>query len=358
MAAKEQKVKKVIAQSKEVFADVSVANGGIVAANTDQAYYPRRAANYHFVWPRDAAFVCVASELLGMKISEPFFNWLNERPEDFVKEGLLYQRYATNGRKEGKQFQPDQAGSILWAIYTHFKENPEAAKKHEVLIRRLADGLCSNWKGKYFFTNTCDLWEEGHRKTSTKMENNFTYSLAACAHGLNLADRLVHDPHWVHCAKEMRQKIDEAYNAEKGYFLRNKGKISDPNVDASLVGLVYPTESYEADDERLVKTVAKIEEKIVQKGGVHRFEMDYYDGEGSGDEGGGAWPLLNFWLSIYYSILGNKKKAAAYYFWVLDRLPDDNLIPEQIFDDFREGIKPLAWSHAMFVLASHHLGYL
>lgn len=354
---KKEKVEKNLKISQEVLRDASVANGGIVAANTDLVYYPRKAKNYHYVWPRDAAYICVAADMLDLKIVEPYFDWLIERPEDFAKEGLLFQRYATNGRREGNQFQPDQAGATLWAIYEHFKENREGCKKYEVLIRRLADGLCAEWKGKYFFRNTADLWEDGRRETSTKIENNFTYSLAACGRGLILADRLVNNHAWAQCAKEMYQKIDEAYDREKKYFLRNKGKISDYNVDASLLGLVYPFKIMDALDERMVNTVRMIEEKIVIDGGVHRFEMDYYDGEGSGNEGGGAWPLLNFWMAIYYQKKGEKKKAEKYYFWVLDKVKDDYLIPEQIFDDFREGIKPLAWSHAMFVIASKYLGY-
>ena len=34
-------------------------------------------------------------------------------------------------------------------------------------------------------------------------------------------------------------------------------------------------------------------------------------------------------------------------------------IPEQIFDnDYQVSVSPLAWSHAMFVIANHKLGYL
>lgn len=353
----EQKIKGLLNFSKKVFMDASVENGAIVAANTDQPYYPRKAANYHFVWPRDAAFICVAADMLEVNISERFFEWLTVRPEDFVKEGLLFQRYATNGRREGPQFQPDQAGTILWAIHEHYKDRRSDARKHELLIRRLADGLVSDWRGKYFFSNTVDLWEEGRRRTSTKMENNFTYSLAACRRGLLLANEFITNHEWVRVADEMLEEINEAYSVKESYFLRNHGRVSDYNVDASLLGLVFPFDILDSDDMRMVNTVKKIEEKIVVNGGVHRFESDYYDGEGSGFEGGGPWPLLNFWMSIYYSLAGNREAAERYFFWVIDRL-EDEFIPEQFLFDFREGVKPLVWSHAMLVLAAKHLGYL
>lgn len=409
------KIEKILEASKRVLNDVALSNGAIVAANTDHKYYPRTAKDYRYVWPRDAAYVCVAFDYLHNAnkretehekispnpsllkraingIQERYFDWLTERPEDFKKEGLLFQHYSTNGRKQGEQFQPDQMGTTLWAIWHHFQvscRNPainrpsckkcqsiicgtmpsrrnaddcaEWARKdayaYEALIRRLADGICSQWKGAYFFKNTSDLWEEGKRRTSTKIENNFTYTLAACASGLEKALLMLPgNENWGKAAGEMRRKIDEAYCKEDKYFYRCHGKIDDKNIDASLLGLVWPFGIIPLNDIRIKNTVKKIEEKVVVNGGVRRFEMDYYDGEGTGQEGAGAWPLLNFWMSIYWSAAGNKKKAKKYFDWVIDRM-DDEFIPEQIYDDFRDGqgIKPLAWGHAMFIIAYYNL---
>ncbi len=353
------KIKKLIAKSKEIILDSVLENGAIIAANPDKSYYPKRARDYHYVWPRDAAYVCVAAEMLGIKnIQEPFFAWLEDRPEDFKKEGKLFASYAPNGPIKVRQFQPDQAGTVLWAIYEFYKDNLKRAKIQEVLIRRLADGLTDDWKDKYFFTNTVDLWEEGNRETSTQVENNHTYSLAACAHGLICADKMIGGQKWQEAAAQMIERINAAYLKDKKIFVRNHGKIDDLNMDGSLLGLVYPFAIIKADDERMVNTIKQMEEKIVEGGGVHRYQFDYYDGEGSAEEGGGAWPILNFWLAIYWAIKGNKNKAKKYYNWVVERLEDDCLIPEQIFADFRKGIKPLVWSHAMFVIASDYLGKL
>jgi glucoamylase len=356
----EQKIKELIEKSKQVISDVALENGAIVAANTDKSYYPRTASNYHFVWPRDAGYICVAAKEIGLKIQEPFFNWMQERPEDFKKEGLIYQNYSTNGRTYWRQFQPDQAGTILWTIWEYYRDDPSEAMKYETLIRRLADGLCGDWKGSYFFHNTYDLWEEGIRKTSTKVENNHTYSLAACAKGLELADRMINNPKWVECADEMRKKIDEAYNKENKYFFRNHGKLSDKNIDASMIGLTWPFSVIDINDERMTNTIKQIEEKLtINGGGIQRFQFDYYDGEGSASEGAGAWPILNFWISIYYSLKGNKEKAEHYFNWVVNNIDKYNgFIPEQIFADSRIGVYPLAWSHAMFILAAKQLGKL
>jgi len=355
-------IKKTIRKSRQVIKDCSRENGAIVAANTDLPYYPREANNYRWVWPRDAAFVCVAADILKMReIPENYFKWLLERPQDFKRDSLLYANYSTNGRfgSMGKVFQPDQMGETLFSIYFHYQNDLKKALKFKELIERLANGLVKNWQKTHFSLHTIDIWEDLARKTTLTMENNFTYSLAACAGGLLLANKILPNPKWVKTAQEMIKEIEEAYDEKKGYFLRCVGRISDFNIDASLLGLVWPFEIFPPDDKRIVKTVEKIEENLVENGGVHRFQFDYFDSEGSAWEGGGAWPILNFWLSIYWVLRKNKKKAEKYYFWVLKRIKKFNyFIPEQIFEDFRIGLYPLAWSHAMFVIASHYLNYL
>lgn len=368
--SKNKKIEELLETSIKVIKDAALPNGAIVAANTDESYYPRTAKDYRYVWPRDAAYICIAADYLDLhspnpsqegnllKIQEPYFKWLEKQPEDFKKEGLLYQNYSTNGKKFGCQFQPDQMGITLWAIWRHFKNNISSARNYEILIKRLADGICNEWKGSYFFKNTSDLWEEGKRMTSTKMENNFTYSLAACAGGLEKAELIFpNNENWEKTAREMRAKIDEAYNKKEKYFFRNHGKIDDKNVDASLLGLVWPFSIISANDKRIKNTLKKMEERIVIDGGVHRYEFDYYDGEGTAQEGAGAWPLLNFWMAIYYAKAGNKKKAEKYFNWVIEKIGDDGLIPEQIYGDFRDGhgVKPLGWSHSMFVIAFYIL---
>ncbi len=356
-----KKIKDLIARSKEVIADCALENGAIVAANTDKEYTPREAGNYRAVWPRDAAYVCVAAKYLNLPIVEPYLKWLTERPEDFKKEKRLFANYSTNGRigSMGHAYQPDQMGTTLWSIHHYYQDDLKAAAKFKVLIELLADGITESWGQTFFIPNTVDIWEDNNRQTSTKIENNFTYSLAACARGLLCANEIFPNHVWKETAMQMLKEIDEAYHPKEGYIYRNQGKISDPNIDASLIGLVWPFKIYEPDDERMANTIKEIEKRLVKNGGVHRFEHDYYDGEGTAWEGGGAWPILNLWLSIYWSLRQNKNKALTYYNWVFDQIDKTNgYIPEQVFEDFRQGIYPLSWAHAIFIVATKHLGYL
>jgi len=359
MLHNEEKIKKLLKKSKEIITDCALENGAIVAANSDKDYYPHQARDYHYVWPRDAAYICVAAQMVGItNIQEPFFQWLVDRPEDFKKEEKLFANYSANGRIRIKNFQPDQAGAVLWAMHEFYKEDFKKSEKFEGLIRRLSDGMRDDWREEYFFSNTVDLWEEGHRKTSTKFKNNHTYSLAACARGLLYSDIMLPNKSCRDCAAQMIKKIDEAYIEKHKAFVRNHGIVDDLNMDSSLLGLVWPFNIIEATDKRMVNTVQKMEDLVVTNGGVHRYQFDYYDGEGTAQEGGGAWPILNFWMSIYWAIKDNRQKALEYYMWVVERVEDDLLIPEQLFEDSRKGIKPLTWSHAMFIVASKFLGFL
>lgn len=356
----QQTINKLIKQTREIFKDCFLENGAIVVANTDKPYYPRTGSNYRWVWPRDAAFIVLAADYLGMKFDKKFLDWIWERPQDFARTGLLYSNYATNGRfgSLGKMFEPDQNGTLLWLISQIYKEkNISSSIKN--LTRRLANGLVNIWQETHFSYHTVDLWEERHRHTTITMENNHTYSLAACARGLIEASTILGESVFKEKALEMINQIDKAYFPQAGYFYRNVGKVKDPNVDASLIGLAWPFEIFNYQDDKIKNTIQTIEKKLVIKGGVHRYQFDYYDGEGSACEGGGAWPLLNFWLSIYFVKAGDKEKAKYYFLWPLDKLDaSQGYLPEQIFPDKRVGTYPLAWTYAMFIIAAYHLGYI
>ncbi len=348
----------MIASSRDVIRDAVLDNGAIVAANTDKPYYPREAADYRFVWPRDACFTALAAAKLGLPAIERFLRWLTDKPEDFKKDHLLYSNYSTNGRigSMGRMFQPDQMGTVLWTIGEYAGNDRDRAIPFRELIERLSEGLIAAWNKTFFLPNTVDLWEDGFRQTSSRVENNFTYSLAACSRGLLTANELFPNKLWKQTALQMEKVMNEAYDAKRGYFLRNHGKIDDPNIDASVLGLTWPFDMVEPNDERFISTVQKIERALVVDGGVHRFQFDYFDSEGSAWEGGGAWPVLNFWMAIVLNRMGDRAKAEAYFQWVVDRV--EKYIPEQIFQDFRIGISPLVWSHSMFILAANELGLL
>ncbi|MHA1859740.1 MAG: glycoside hydrolase family 15 protein [Candidatus Asgardarchaeia archaeon] len=349
------KVKKLFKSSVRVIKDCCLENGAIVAANPTKSYYPSRAKHYFYVWPRDASYVCISADLIGIKgIQEKFFEWCLKRAEGFTDEGLFFEKYYVNGLKALFRFQPDQTGTVLFAVWHHYRKNLRKAMKFEELIVRAANGLCNKWDKDHFTIVTNDVWEE--RLAFPDLKENFTYSLAACIRGLESANQIIHEQRWLEVANQMRKVLRKHFIG--GFFVRSHGLLTDKRIDSSVLGLVYPFEILKADDSRMLLTVKKIEETLLVNGGLHRYEHDDYDGwmyEGfHRRKGSGAWPILNFWLSIYYSILGNEEKARKYFYWVLDRV--EEYIPEQIFEnEIQVSVSPLAWSHAMFLVAAKFL---
>jgi glucoamylase len=351
------KIRRLMKTSRQVILDCTLENGAIVAANCFKEYFPKEAKYYTYVWPRDASFTCVAADILGIgDIQERFFEWCANRAADFRRTGVFFQNYFANGLKASGNFQPDQTGSVLWAVWHHYRDDLKEASKHRVLVLKAANGICKKWRGNHFSEVTNDLWEE--RFAFPDLEENFTYSLAACVKGLECANAMIPNKEWMNVAGQMRERLENHY---AGHFLRSFGRLCDERIDASMLGLVYPFEVFSASDKKVVATVKRLDKKLVVAGGVHRYEDDEYDGwiydSMHRNKGAGAWPILNFWLSIYYARLGYREKALQYYKWVLDRV--EKFIPEQIFENrVQVSVKPLCWSHAMFVIASRELGYL
>lgn len=354
----EKQVLDLLKTSKEVIKDCFLPNGAIVAANSTKPYFPKEAKYYKFVWPRDAMYTCIAANILGLKIHEKFFKWCL-RAEGWEKTGLFYEKYFISGKKALHHFQPDQTGSVLIALFDYYKNNKKDCKKFEKLIRKSADGLCRIWSNNCFKLVTQDLWEE--RLCFPDLKDNFTYSLAICSKGLACANELIPNKRWLKTSNEMRGVLLK--NLET-HFYRAFGKINDERIDASLLGLVWPAEIINAKDKRMEKTIKLIEQQIVEDFGVRRYEHDEYDGwmynkTVHRKKGAGYWPLLNFWISIYYLKKNNKKKALKYYNKVLGDLKGQKFIPEQIFNNkIQISVSPLCWSHSMFIIASKELGHI
>jgi len=345
-----KKIKALVQTSKGVLSSCCLENGAIVAANSDKSYYPKNAYNYRYVWPRDASFILMAADIIDLNIHNNYINWLLNRAEDFKKDGLLLQNYNTNGLKRWQNFQPDSNGLTLIAINEHFGDDLSSEAKE--VVKLVADGLCNVWDETHFNQETQDLWEE--RFTFPDLDDNFTFTLATTTRGLKCAYLMLKDERYKLVAEKMNNRLMK--HGDRNFF-RSFGKISDERVDASLLFLTI-LKVVEPNDPRMRETVRLIEEKLL-KDGVMRYEHDDFDGwriHGKDrKKGAGTWPILTFALSIFHVMAGNREKAMDHYLSVIDRVEDH--IPEQFFDnDMQVSVKPLAWSHSMFILATEKLG--
>jgi len=394
-AMKKQKIKELIKVSKEVIEDGSLENGAIVAANSDKVIYPATIQDYRYVWVRDAAYVCIAADLLKFRdIPEKFFEWCFNRAEDFKETGLFSNAYNVNGTIHGTlippnepkvprhlrdscidlihcgtQFQPDQSGSLLIAIEDHIKHFDTDVSKFDKLVEKTANGICRAWKGDVFVLPCYDLWEE--RCVLAGQKGFHTYSLAMCIAGLRAAGKMLgKKKNWLRTEKEMSNAFAQIYSKGTKSIPRTfrrqvknrKIKAADSLPDTSLLGLVYPAGILKPLDEKIKTTVLEmIKANTANGGGLFRYPGDRYCGGVRKGwvtlTGAGTWPLLSFWMSIYYSLCGDEKYAKKFFEEPLKRI--DKYIPEQIFEDnSRPSISPLLWSHAMFVIAAKFLGHI
>ncbi|MDZ7786305.1 MAG: glycoside hydrolase family 15 protein [Candidatus Saccharibacteria bacterium] len=349
-----EKISQLLKTSRDVLLGCCLDNGAVVAANTDHHAYPPDASDYRYVWPRDASYILYALLLLGEDKRELFAEWLNTRAEDFCYRGAFFRRYATNGAGAwaSESFQPDQSGSLLWLFTQGDISEPQIAQA----VTHAANGLCITWEEDHFTMPTHDLWEHmsvpaGH--------HSFLYTLAACSKGLERAS--VRDSEealqWQETAKQMRETILKS--ASGGGHLTRLGSNYSDHLDASLLGLTWPFSVFN-DRTALAKTTTKIEEELMGDRGLKRFAGDVYDGRVTHsedqNEGAGAWPLLTCWLAIAKHELGDHEGSKRTFLDLVESL-DGGFIPEQLFTDGRTGVKPLAWSHAMFVIAARKLEY-
>lgn len=394
---KKVNIKKLLHASKKVIEDSSLENGAILAANSDKSIYPSTVQDYGYVWVRDASYICISADLLGLRdIPKNFFHWCLNRAEGFKSSGLFLNAYHVNGsiagtlinpeeitppRKtadkyihishHGTQFQPDQNGSLLIAINHHIKHfKIDKPSEFKQLIETTANGLSNSWKDGKFILPHFDLWEE--RCIPAAQKRYHTYSLAMCTAGLRAATKLLgRRRNWLRTEKEMSDILNELYSSNEKTIpaTYSKGKIAklrqirkdDYRPDTSLLGLIYPAGILEPSDIKMQNTVDEIiKTNTIHNGGLLRYPRDIYCGGVKNGQvtltGAGAWPLLNFWMSIYFHLRNDKKNSEKFFNWPLSRI--NTCIAEQIFQNKNKpSICPLTWSHAMFIITAKYMGY-
>jgi GH15 family glucan-1,4-alpha-glucosidase len=354
-------VARLVDSSLRVFDDCLLPNGCLVAAPSQMSYYPRTAKSYLYCWPgRDLGFSLAGIEAVGRDVRAPVLRWMLDRAEGFRDSGLIYEEYHPNGPRRGPEWQPDQAGTLLWSLCR--APRPDDAAEREV-VELVADGLQRHWTSSGFDRRHRDLWER--RFASPRHGSNLTYTLAACAKGLLLAGDVYHRDDWHGTGQSMAELVTASADPELGRYLRRSGMPErDDNIDASLLGLVWPFDVVQHDSV-LVATVEEIERHLLDDTGVRRYRFDGYDGEvvevgAEIRQGAGAWPLLTFWLAIVYHRLGRQDEATRLFRIGVESANDMGHLPEQRFraEDTRVGVSPLLWSHMKFLLAADELGLL
>lgn len=407
----QSQVNKLVEASKKVILNCSKENGAILAADVFNPIYPKDVRYYGFVWLRDASFVCMAADILGIyRAPEKFFSWVNGRLEKIGGHILAHRYYPTGliaadiqplvvtpediknkGLKQAFKaqlkiapayvhYQPDQLGMLLIAI-KHHTEHKKVNKNYNPLIKTVANSISDFWDNDHFTIPIINLWEEfGVLPEDKKV---IAYTLAMCYKGLNCAIELAEEPKkkWKEDARQMKKILDSLYQEKPEYIVSTgdfqrplsgsvTSDIKDPSfpkkefgkIDSSRLGLIWPSEVFDSKDKKTINTINKIIEENVKNYRVYRYKGDIYNGrenylELDFSHSVGFWPILNFWMSIALNKMNKKEEAIKYYKKVVDSV--EKYIPEQVFENKSyPSILPLCWSHAMFIIASKELGYL
>jgi glucoamylase len=300
---------------------------------------------YGFVWARDLAFLVLAGLAAGRRdLVEGALRWLPRAQES---SGLWLQRHWTDGSlaPSWNDHQIDETGAVLFAYDAAWRElrDDDLDAALWPSTRSAADFLLGAIEAHGIPCETADLWEE--------RDGCHAYTAAAIVGGLRAASSVArrHEPQRAEtygvAAERLAAAVDRCFwSEEHGRYLRTLG---DPTVDVSLLGLAWPFAAVDPHGPRMRATAASVERALGRPGGgILRYEGDTY-------AGGNPWVLGALWLGLYRRQTGDAgghARALAYAQRVATTL---QLLPEQVTDDGAPAwVVPLAWSHAMLVLAA------
>lgn len=332
-------------RSLSVFEELADSETGAVVAAPECDAEFEHSGGYEFVWPRDLAYLILAflaAERTDLAV--PALRWLARTQEQC---GLWLQRYHPDGSVAPSwcAHQLDETAAVVYAYDATWRALHDTALDAELWpsARRAADALLREVGGDGLPSETTDLWEERdgrHAYTAAAFVGAFRAAAAfARRHAPELVDR------YVDAAGRVASAIERTFwSEEHGRYVRT---LEDPTVDVSLLGLAWPFSAVDPRSERMRQTAAAVETELARpNGGLLRYASDTY-------AGGNPWVLAALWLGLYKRLVGDADGHAQALEYALRVATGDGLLAEQVSDDGEPvWVLPLAWSHAMFVLAA------
>ena len=323
--------------------------GGIIAS-------PSTDPDYRYVWPRDAFYVALALDRSGYhEQAERFYMWCT-RAQD--RSGVLRQRYYSSPELIGPAWGPawgeeiDETACVLWGMVEHRKLTQDVGFLSEVwpFVREAAWNLVDRVDRSGKVMPTMNLWEE--------QPSRHIYSTATVAGGLRSASNAAAElgyakeaSRWGHVSELVKkQLLDEFWDDGLGHFVRT-AEPRDEQVDISSLAVSFPFGVVPDSDPRAMRNARALTESFrYPAGGLGRFPTD-------NNYGGNPWIISTCWMSIHNSLAGDAAAGRALLDWSARHASGLGMLPEQV--DKTDGTVlsavPLAWSHAMFILASQAL---
>lgn len=345
---------------------------GSVLASGDSSIFNFGRDYYCYCWPRDAAYALWPLIRLGhFHEAKQFFEFARDTAH---KDGYLMHKYQpdraigstwhplVHGRHKELAVQEDETAGVIFMIGEYLEANPNDTAFVEHLYHTFIMPA-ANWMCEFIDEATglphasYDLWEEKFLTT--------TYTVCIVIAGLQAAakramqfDRPEDSTKWEKVAAEIKQNLDKLYHPEgyfrKGLLLKPDGQIDyDDTVDISSLYGAYMYAGLDLNDQRLLNTAKKVEERLLNtspSGGVLRYENDNYFLTKNNFKGN-PWIVSTLWLAQYYHVAGRIEEATQLLNWSLEHELPSGVLSEQFDPETGAplGVTPLVWSHAELV---------
>lgn len=352
-------------------------NGGTIASSDTSMLHHGR-DTYSYVWPRDGAMISLAFDAAGYgDVSRRFFEFMARCQEP---AGYLMHKYRSDGvlgsswhpwmvNGEAKlPIQEDETASILFALWKHYERYKDiefVEGLYNSFIEPAAEFMCEYIEATTGLPHASfDLWEEKYGTSTYTCASTYA-GLMAAARFAQLLGKETSVRKYTAVADRIKQAmVDVLYDAERGYFVKHvlhtdDELVYDQVVDTSSLYALQLFEVFELDDERVVRTLRAVEEKLQVHGaskGFVRYEGDnYYMQHEAGSPN--PWVICTLWVARYYIATAKTKKDLKYPLeileWTASHASASGTLSEQMQPDTREHLSasPLVWSHGEFVLA-------
>ncbi len=349
-------------------------DGAILAAN-DSDVTERATDHYSYLWTRDGAFVANALDLAGYQdLARRFYEFCARIVHP---KGYFLQKYnadgtvasgwhpAWNGDRETPMvpIQEDETALVVWALWQHYDRYRDIEFAHR-LYRKVVIP-CAEFMTEFRHAATglpapsWNLWED-RRGIHTFTCSTVVAALRSAANFAGLFAQADKAAKYRTAADEIVAAMRETlYDPKLGRFLRslqfqNDHKYEpDGTIDMSLFGIFY-FGCFDADDEMVLDTMKAVEENLLVRGGVARFENDAYM-RTSAAFTGNAWFICTLWLAEFYIASAKTRadldKPLAFLKQIVIQARPSGVLAEQLDPGSGEHISvaPLTWSHSTYV---------
>lgn len=334
--------------------------GGIAAAmEVDEN--KTRCGRYAYSWPRDAAFITTALDLLNMnKETEKFYKNFCKNTQN--RNGMWEQRFYTDGRLASSWgYQIDETASVIYGVYNHYlntkdlkfiKDNFKMLEKATKYLEQYMDKILKNEK---LDKTSYDLWE--------MHEGISLYSIASIFAGFNamididelMVNEFNNNRLKQNEIREQKERLQDKIIKIKEYIVNNfydedkknyRRNLEDDKLDISILGTIYPFNVFSPKEKKIENTIERINMTLrTYTGGYLRFENDHYTQDR-------PWVITTLWMALYYIEVGKIKEAKECFDFVVNSQSPYGFLAEQVDNSRMEPawVIGLGWSHAMFII--------